>query len=135
MKKVKYDPQLATLDGAGRLTVPKQVQDRARQITKAIEADIKALPSDPASLVITEYDVIERHIRKLLEEFRPLHKPTKEQLDDLVREAAKPHAIEEVVQQTPTTITYGLSDGQTLLKVWKKTGRIAQVKLGGCTRK
>ena len=59
----------------------------------------------------------------------------KEQLDDLVRAAAKPHAVDEIVNETSTTITYGLSDGQTLLKVWKKTGRIAQAKLGGCTRK
>ena len=121
MKKIKYDKKLLTISGGER-----QVSDRARQITKDIEADIKALPSDPASLVITEYDVIERHIRRLLEEFRPLHKLTQKQLDAAIRKARGKHAVEALIDDVQGWQTYRLDDG-TLLRVYRYTGTVVKL--------
>ncbi len=46
---------------------------------------------------------------------------TQEQLDDAVRKAAAPSAVEEMVEETLTKQVYSLSDG-SLLTIVKATG-------------
>ena len=50
-------------------------------------------------------------------------------LDEIIRKAAEPAAIEELVRDLPTKQIYSLSDGR-LLTVWKTTGEV-QI---GCTK-